>query len=42
MLAGREGYEIESGQVLFDKMDISSMSADERAKSGLFSFSVSS
>ena len=36
MLAGREGYEIESGQVLFDKMDISSMSADERAKSGLF------
>jgi len=32
MLAGREGYEIESGQVLFDKMDISSMSADEGAK----------
>ena len=32
MLAGREGYELESGKVLFDQMDISTMSADERAK----------
>ena len=36
MLAGREGYELESGKVLFDQMDISTMSADERAKAGLF------
>ena len=36
MLAGREGYELEKGEVLLDGQSISEMSADERARSGLF------
>ncbi len=36
LLAGREGYELESGEIFFDGIDVSSLPADERAKAGLF------
>ncbi len=36
VLAGREGYDVTSGQVLFDGTDLLEMDADERARSGLF------
>jgi len=36
VLAGRDGYEVTSGQVLFDGEDLLEMDADERARSGLF------
>ena len=36
MLAGREGYELEDGEVLLDGISLSEMEADERARSGLF------
>jgi len=36
MLAGRDGYELESGDVLLDGKSLLDMSPDERARSGLF------
>ena len=36
MLAGREGYELETGQILLEGNPLNEMSADERARSGLF------
>ena len=36
MLAGREGYELESGEIFLDGQSLSDMEADERARSGLF------
>jgi len=36
MLAGREGYELETGEVLLEGNPLNEMSADERARSGLF------
>ena len=36
MLAGRDGYELESGQVFLEGQSLSDMEADERARSGLF------
>ena len=36
MLAGRDGYELESGDVFLDGQSLSEMEADERARSGLF------
>lgn len=36
MLSGRDGYELESGEILLDGQSLSDMSADERARSGLF------
>ena len=42
MLAGRDGYELESGDVLLDGKSLLDMSPDERARSGLFSISISS
>ena len=36
MLAGRDGYELESGEVFLEGRALSEMEADERARSGLF------
>ena len=36
MLAGRDGYELESGEVFLEGRAVSEMEADERARSGLF------
>jgi Fe-S cluster assembly ATP-binding protein len=36
ILAGREGYEIQSGQVLFDGKDLLDLDPEERAREGLF------
>ena len=36
MLAGRDGYELESGEVLLEDQSLAEMEADERARSGLF------
>lgn len=36
ILAGKEGYEITGGQVLFNGNDLLEMSADERAREGVF------
>ena len=36
MLAGREGYELETGEILLEGNPFHEMSADERARSGLF------
>ena len=36
MLAGRDGYELESGDVFLEGQPLSDMEADERARSGLF------
>ena len=36
MLAGRDGYKLESGEVLLEGKSLSDMEADERARSGLF------
>ena len=36
MLAGREGYELETGEILLEGNHLNEMSADERARSGLF------
>lgn len=36
VLAGRDGYEVTSGEVLFDGVDLLALDADERARAGLF------
>ena len=36
MLAGRDGYELEEGEILLDGTSLFEMEADERARSGLF------
>ena len=36
MLAGRAGYDLESGEILLDGQSLLEMEADERARSGLF------
>jgi Fe-S cluster assembly ATP-binding protein len=36
VLAGRDGYDVTAGEVLFDGVDLLSLDADERARSGLF------
>ncbi len=36
VIAGRSGYDVTDGQVLFDGKDILEMEADERARAGLF------
>ncbi|MFM2041988.1 MAG: FeS assembly ATPase SufC [Pseudomonadota bacterium] len=36
VLAGREGYEVTEGQVLFDGVDLLSLEPEERAAAGLF------
>ena len=36
MLAGRDGYELKSGEVFLEGQSLSDMEADERARSGLF------
>jgi Fe-S cluster assembly ATP-binding protein len=36
VIAGRDGYDVTDGQVLFDGKDILEMGADERARAGLF------
>ena len=36
MLAGRDGYELESGKIYLDGQSLLEMEADERARSGLF------
>ena len=36
MLAGRGGYDLESGEILLDGQSLLEMDADERARSGLF------
>ena len=35
-LAGREGYELETGEILLEENSLNEMSADERARGGLF------
>jgi Fe-S cluster assembly ATP-binding protein len=35
-LAGREGYELETGEILLEGNSLNKMSADERARAGLF------
>ena len=35
-LAGREGYELETGEILLEGNSLNEMSADERARGGLF------
>lgn len=35
-LAGREGYELETGEILLEGNSLNEMSADERARAGLF------
>ena len=35
-LAGREGYELESGEILLEGNSLNEMSSDERARAGLF------
>jgi len=35
-LAGREGYELETGEILLEENSLNEMSADERARAGLF------
>ena len=36
ILAGREGYEVASGQVLYDGQDLLELDPEERAREGLF------
>ena len=36
VLAGRDGYEVTGGSVLFDGRDLLAMAADERARAGVF------
>ena len=36
VLAGREGYEVTQGQVLFEGRDLLAMPAEERARAGVF------
>ena len=36
MLAGRDGYELDSGVILFDNIDLTPLSPDERSNLGLF------
>jgi Fe-S cluster assembly ATP-binding protein len=36
VLAGREGYEVTQGEVLFDGRDLLAMAAEERARAGVF------
>lgn len=36
VIAGREGYDVTEGQVLLDGQDVLAMSADERARAGIF------
>ena len=36
VIAGREGYDVISGEVLLDGKDVFAMSADERARAGIF------
>jgi len=36
VIAGRDGYDVTGGQVLFDGKDILEMAVDERARAGLF------
>src|SRR2546426_7661305 len=36
ILAGREGYEVSSGQVLYNGQDLLDMAPEERAREGLF------
>jgi Fe-S cluster assembly ATP-binding protein len=36
VLAGREGYELETGEILLEGNSLNEMSADERARGGLF------
>ncbi len=36
VIAGREGYEVTAGEVLLDGKDLLTMSADERARAGMF------
>jgi len=36
VLAGRDGYEVTAGEVLYDGVDLLDMAADERARAGLF------
>jgi Fe-S cluster assembly ATP-binding protein len=36
IIAGREGYEVTSGQVLLDGRDLLALAADERARAGVF------
>src|SRR6185436_18812712 len=36
VLAGREGYEVTKGRVLFDGKDLLAMPAEERAREGVF------
>jgi len=36
MLAGREGYDLDKGEILLEGKSLIEMSADERARSGLF------
>jgi len=36
VIAGRDGYEVTKGEVLLDGKDLLSMSADERARAGVF------
>src|ERR1043165_3029292 len=36
VLAGRDGYEVQSGQVLFDGKDLLDLDPEERAREGLF------
>src|SRR2546421_5882058 len=36
ILAGREGYEITSGQVLYDGKDLLDLDPEERAREGVF------
>src|SRR5512143_1730150 len=36
VLAGREGYEVTSGQVLYERRDLLGMPPEERAREGVF------
>ena len=36
MLAGRDGYELDNGSIIFDNIDLSPLSPDERSNLGLF------
>ena len=36
VIAGKEDYEIRQGKIMFEKEEISELSADERAHKGLF------
>ena len=36
VLAGRDGYEVTAGEVLYDGVDLLDMAVDERARAGLF------